>query len=519
MAFFTRKGLSVQNGGDDQQPGFGIRLAKAGSWSILGKFAGRLIDLFTLIILTNALQPTDFGLVAQAMTVIIIVEAVTSMPIGQPLLRMKAPEGAAYDTGFTLTFLRAIGIGVIIIFLSHPLAAFFHEPRLPPLLAILALAPILRGCISPLMVEFIRSYNLRPEAMMDIFSKLASLAVVIIMVWLSPSYWAIIAATVTTPAVLCLMSYALAPYRPRLSLKYWRSFADVIGWNAVIAALNAIFFQIDRVLLGRALGNADFGRYAVSRTFVDIPHQAILAPLTRPMTASFAQTENEGRRQTLWLKCAHSMFFIVGPVLVTMAILAEQIIFIVTGPDWKGAGVYLSGLALALLPSLPNYPLNTLAISMYRTGMAAQRVFIQFSITIPLMIVFVQWHGAVGAIVARGAISIFMLFISAFFVRRLLNLSVARQLAVHWRTAVGLAAMALVMLLFRDFVAAESSRLMAAVKGGIVFSLGGVTYLAVNLGLWRIFGMPQSLESIFVTQCNAVMQSYRNRRASRTPQP
>jgi O-antigen/teichoic acid export membrane protein len=367
------------------------------------------------------------------------------------------------------------------------------------------------------MVEFIRAYNLRPEAMMDIVSKLASLAVVIVMVWRAPSYWAIIAATVTTPFILCALSYALAPYRPRFSLKYWRSFADVIGWNAVIESLNSLIAQIDRVLLGRALGNADFGRYSVSRTLVDIPQQAISAPLTRPMIASFAQAESETRRQTLWLKCAHSMLFIVGPVLVTMAIFAEEIVFVVTGPDWKGAGVFLCGLALAVLPSLPNYPLNSLAISMYRTRLAAQRVFVQFCITIPLMIAFVSWQGVYGAIAARGVISIFMLIVSALLVRQLLNISVVKQLRIHWRTVAGLAGMSVTMLLFKDFVAGEGSRFAVAVKGGLVFALGYAAYFTVNMGLWRIFGKPPSLESLIVAQTKAALQGHWRRQTSRAP--
>ena len=61
--------------------GFSGRIARAGSWSVGGKLIARLIDLASLVVLAAALDSASFGLVAQAMIVILVIEAVTCMPV------------------------------------------------------------------------------------------------------------------------------------------------------------------------------------------------------------------------------------------------------------------------------------------------------------------------------------------------------------------------------------------------------------------------------------------------------
>ncbi|MEL6211030.1 MAG: oligosaccharide flippase family protein, partial [Pseudomonadota bacterium] len=164
-------GASPESGSGPATGGLGTRLASASSWSIGGQLAAKLLDLATLVVLLYFLTPADFGLVAQALTIVVIVEAVTMVPIQTPILRIAQPERALYDTAFTLTLLRAMLIGAIMALCAVPLAAYFREPDLPPLLYALALAPMVRGCLSPMMAEFDRRYDLRPYAVMEVTAK------------------------------------------------------------------------------------------------------------------------------------------------------------------------------------------------------------------------------------------------------------------------------------------------------------------------------------------------------------
>jgi len=129
---------------------------KAGSWVVFGKLLSRFIDFALLLILGRILTPDDFGLVALAMAPVFIIEAVLSIPIAQAILSHPKVNRATYDTAFTLSIIRGLILGTVLITLSFPMAQYFEDERLTSLICVLAIAPILRGAISPRIADYMR---------------------------------------------------------------------------------------------------------------------------------------------------------------------------------------------------------------------------------------------------------------------------------------------------------------------------------------------------------------------------
>ncbi|MGH1587886.1 oligosaccharide flippase family protein [Methylobacterium phyllosphaerae] len=111
-----------------------IRAAKGASWLIAGKFSAKIMDALVLVVLARLLGPTDFGLVALAMSFVVISEAILEIPVSQALLIVPDLTEDHLNTAFTLGFIRAMIIVVTIAILSYPLAHFTGEPRLTNLL-------------------------------------------------------------------------------------------------------------------------------------------------------------------------------------------------------------------------------------------------------------------------------------------------------------------------------------------------------------------------------------------------
>ena len=474
--------------------GLAGKIAKAGSWSVGGKLMARLIDLGPLVVLAAVLEPASFGLVAQAMSIILILEAVTSMPVTQPILRMVAPVPQVYDTAFTLSFLRAIVIAVFVALLAHPVAGYFQEPRLPALLFALALAPILRGSVSPRMAVFLRAYDMWPEVISDVGAKVVSFVLVVVTALLTQSYWAIAVGTIATAVIINLLSYFYAPYRPRFSLRNWRDFVDVLGWNTVTQIMQAINWQLDRILLGRFLPTDLFGQYAVSSSLNEIPQQAVAIPLLRPMMVSFSEVTTDARRGELWTRFSNALLYVVGPVLIGIAMLSEAVVQVLLGPAWEGAAAFLFGLALVAVVELPGLALNPLAMACYRAGIVALRVTVQLCLTIPLMLAGTYFYGAMGAIAVKAVIAVLIFGLTLGIVRSLIGLPIMQQLAAMWRTGVGLCVMALVLWLLRDFVLGADGRIILALETFVLFALAWIAFLSVTILLWALGGRRPGIE-------------------------
>jgi O-antigen/teichoic acid export membrane protein len=489
------------------QAGIGARLARASLWSIAGKIGSKCFDLMSLVVLTQLLTPADFGLVAKAMSVILILEAVTALPVAQPILRIKNPEKTVFDTAFTLVMLRSLILFGAILAIAWPLAAYFREPRLPGLLIILSLAPILRGAVSPRMAEFMREYNFRPEAYADLLSKFASFVIVVSLAYATASYWALVAGTVVTTLVLFAYTYAVAPYRPALSLKYWHSFADIVGWNTLVQILQTLNWQIDALLLGRALPTSLFGQYAIGRNLNDIPQQAISVPLTRPMMTSFSDAGTDGRRCDLWLKFSNSVLYVMGPILLTMAVLAEATVQILLGSQWQDAAAILFGLSLASMVGLPGVPLNMLAVAMHKSRMMAMRTAVHLAVAFPAVSAGLWFGGVSGVLIAKAGSALVMAIVSMLFVRRLIGLPVYDQLHSLIRSFAGLLLMCAVLYLLRPVMIGPLDSTPRWLLGGqalAVFAIGGAGYVLTTCLLWLLQGRPPAIEALILNRSNAI---------------
>jgi O-antigen/teichoic acid export membrane protein len=196
----------------------GRRAFDAGAWAIGSRIVAKAIDLVLLLCLARLVGPDQFGLVAIAMAVVFVVEALFELPVAATLIRVDALTPDRLHTAFTLGLLRGLVVAAMLVLLAVPLAAFSEEPRLVALLAVLSLAPACRGMASPRLVEYNRAFDPRPDAAIELGGKAVAFAVALAVAAATHSYWAIAAATVCGPLAGTVLSYIVAPLRPRLTL-------------------------------------------------------------------------------------------------------------------------------------------------------------------------------------------------------------------------------------------------------------------------------------------------------------
>ncbi|SEN51372.1 polysaccharide transporter, PST family [Loktanella fryxellensis] len=473
----------------------GQNIARAGMQSVAGRLGGKVIDFATLLVLAQLLLPDDFGLIALAMTVILLIEALTEVPLTQPILRAETPTPDYYDTAFTLGVLRAVVLAVVVTALAWPVGAFYDEARLPLLIVALTAAPIMRSLISPRMADFTRAYDMWPDMAMNLVGKAAAFGVVVTVALVTRSHWAIAMGTITTPLVMALMSYVAAPYRPRLSLARWGAFKDIVGWNSVNQLFGAFSFQIDRILLGRTLSTATLGRYAMASDLTGVAFQGILFPLASPLTVATAKAATLEGRVRAWGKILNAVLCLMGAILLGLTLLAGPIVAVLLGEVWRDAAPMLSWLALTSLPGIVGFVLGPLAVSLFKPQLIAQRTFIDLAVKVPLMLIGITWFGLWGAIAARAISGVVAMIFSFTAAGQLLHITVMAQMRMIHRTVAGLIVFAVVGYVLCPAVDPASQgvlpRIVLGLQVGLVFAAALVAQLVAMLGLWRMQGKPE----------------------------
>jgi O-antigen/teichoic acid export membrane protein len=446
-------------------------------WLVSSRLGGRVIDFVTVLVLARTLTPADFGLVALAMTLIAIVDTVFELPLLQALTRLKYVEKSHLDTAFTLGVLRGLLVSLAVLAAAWPFSIVFHDSRLTALVAALAIGPIARSLYSPGMGEFIRLMSFRQTFMAEAIGKILASASAIALVYSGGGYWAIAVSSVMSSVAPTLISYLLAPYRPAFSLIKLSDFSTFVGWFSSSQVLAALNWQFDRILLGYFVTKSELGKYTMAADLSVLPTQSLIGPAMQPVMAAFSRINDDpDRLRNAYLKASRFTMMLAVPTCIGMSLTSDLIIDVLLGSKWKEAAIYLQWLAVATVLSAYYQPLYSLALAINRPIIIFRLTFIDLCVRIVFVSCGVYFYSVIGAVAARGAVSVIMFLAALLTARKVAGLNMVFEVVNQWKVAVSCAAMAILVLFLRHQL--DGTNLSGPVELGVTAASGAIVYIS-----------------------------------------
>jgi PST family polysaccharide transporter len=474
----------------------GKRTAAGAVVLIASRLATRAIDLLALVVLGRLLSPADFGLVAIAMSVMMVVEAVMELPVFFALVAFKDRTRAHYDTAFTLLLAKGILLTFVLLVVAWPLSQIYNDHRLIWLVYALGFAPASRGLGSPRMIDYSMNFDFRPNFVMEVTGKLIGLVLSVGLAWSTRSYWALAAGTIAVPITTSILSYIYAPYLPKITFKEWRAFGGFLGWTTVTQAITAANWQMDQLLLGRFVNRFELGRFSMASNLSSIPWQIFIVQVISPLLVAFSQVrEDAARLKAAYQKSVTTIVTIGLPVMVGMSITAEPIVRLILGDQWLESAFMLRWLALVAVPSLFAAPLSPLSITLNRTIIFFWLAAIESAVKLPLTLLAIYFYGITGVLVVRVTVSAVMAICGMLATRGLIQLSVRDQILGPWRAVLSALVMACVVAPLESALDRSANVVQLALDLAIIVSAGGCAYVVSIWALWRLAGRPPGLES------------------------
>ncbi|MEO1321892.1 MAG: oligosaccharide flippase family protein [Pseudomonadota bacterium] len=455
----------------------------------------KIVDLALILILAWILVPEDFALVAIAMIFIQFTESVTEIPVIQALIRTPKVTDSMLDTAFTISAIRALLVAGLVTAMAPAAMYIYDEPRLGLLMVFLALSPALRGLVNPKLVMYARRLNYFPEAIIDTLAKIVTACVAIPLALWTQSYWSLAIMTVLTPISMIIGSYIFAPYRPRLSLKEWPVFSDMISWTTVSQFFVAANWQADIFVLGLNAKKDMVGQYSISQTLAGAPFQVLVIPIIRPFIAAFAELRTPEAIRPGYLTASSAVVTAVAPILALVACLAEPIVTLAFNDSWSGASLFLAVLSLSAIISLPSQPVPSVVLALDKARFNALQAAIGLIIKVPCL--FIGWHMAgvngflVGVLIGATAWTI----AGSFIVRHLIGLRLRDQALSMSRPFAGMAGLAVTVYFMRPFLSYDTP-LMIVITSAMLGAAGMLAYTIIVAALWKLSGEPEGMESM-----------------------
>lgn len=475
--------------------GLGHKIATGATWMVLQRLAVRFIGLISTIILARLLVPEDFGLIALAMTLLAVLETLLELGFDLALIQRQTSDRSQYDTAWTLSIARGVLTAILFAAAAYPLAGLYGDPRLIPVVMWLAAVALLSGFNNIGIVEFRMELQFDREFRMLVLSKVVSFVVTIGFAWFWRDYRALVAGIVVGKITNFVLSYAMHPYRPRLSLKGATPFLHFSKWLLLNNAMVLVRQRLDTFVVGKMANSTSLGHYAVAYEISNLATTELIWPISRVLFPGFAKMErNPTRLAQGFVSSLGIMFFLGAPIAMGVGLIAEHIVRIFLGPQWMPAVPLIQVLSLFGFLSLPASNTQAIYLALGRPDLVIWRNLPSVLVLPPAMIAGVYYMGPVGAAWALVASAVVALVVNFWLIHRQLTITTTSIADTLWRPTVALFVMAGAVY-WADHAWPDNGALLPDILQMMSLSaLGAAAYFG-SIGLfWLMAGRPEGTE-------------------------
>ena len=396
------------------------RTISGSRWLFLKSAVQGLVDLAKTAVFVRVLQPHDYGVMELAMMAVGLLEAFSTLGLDIMIQR----EGDDYQNRlkpyWTIKLVRGVALASLAWVAAIPLAAFYERAELVPLVRLMALSFLFNG-----LAGFGREIRQRQMAFgaVALVESLRSLLVFLIglglLFWLR-DVWALAAYTVLTAFSLMVTSYILHPWRPgfRLDRSILRGVAAFSGSIVAINALNYLFNNFDRGLIGKLMSTEQLGYYGRGYFLALVPVVYLFNVISPVYLPAFRQVADDPAK---WRRAFGKTFLAVSGLAAGIGALcflfSKLIVLTIYGEKWLPA---LPVFQILLIFSVSKGMVSICAPVFFLKGkpwlitLAAAVMVAAFgALCVPLTLAY-QTAGTAWAVVLSGVASHALSFVLAF---------------------------------------------------------------------------------------------------------
>lgn len=428
------------------------RAARGLGW-VLGSLAGaRLVNLLATLVLARLLVPEDFGVLAVPLLVLTYLESVGDLGTGAALVQRDTErEGAAlisFGSALALSLPWMLGTWLG----ADAIAGFFGRPDVAPAIELLALSFPLKalGQTHDSLLQRELRFGRRTAAELTRAGVKALVAILLALAGFGAwsLVWGQLAGTVGWTVAL----WCLSTWRPwhrwrearEQAAAAWRPLFGFGAQVVIVNVLSAILHHLDKVLVGRVAGLAVLGLYTVAARLPEAAVTTLTWAVGRVAFPAFARAQaDRDERRRVYLDALKLVSLAAAPAGAGLLVLAQPIVVVAFGEDWREAAAPLRWLALAAVFRALASHAGDLMKGVGRPELLRNLAVLKAFVVLPALLLGASRGSATAIAFALAAATLVNALISTAVAARLLEL---RTTALARAAAPGLAAAALMGL-------------------------------------------------------------------------
>lgn len=471
---------------EEQRPGLRRSMVTSSLWSLLEVISDRLLALVVILLLARLVGPEQFGVVAIAVALLAMSEAVASTGFANAVVQRRELTADHIASAFWGNLLLSLALAAGLALAAPAIADIYGQRELALVLQVLCTNLVLVGAMSVPAAMLKRAFQYQWLALRPFAATVLGGGVSVYLAFAGYGVWALVSYYVLRMFANTTLILLGIRWRPQLRLR-WTCVRDLVGFSLsdMGTQLLAVGNQRCRdLIVGYGLGPAATGQLRLGQQFVEMLANATIVPVERVTLTGLSKIQNDlSRVGNLYL----SMVLVLGAIGIPGAggliIVLPDVVAWLLGPAWSESAVI--GQILPLI-----FPFYCFAFLLRPAMQAIGRPGVAFGFSIAEFIgtqavtFMAAPHGLQAVALAMIAFVYLLLPYALWLLRRYLGVTVSALIRQITPSTVATAVMIAVGLGVHPWLqpALPAPGVVAAEA-----ALGGITYLAVLRLFWPAF--------------------------------
>ena len=443
-------------------------------WKLMERGGTQGIQFIVQIVLARLLSPEEYGIIAIVMVFILLANVFVESGFNTALIQKKDAD----EVDFSSVLYLSLGVATILyglIFITAPfIASFYDQPILIQVLRVLSIT-IFIGAFNSIQNAYIARNMLFKKLFTSSLGSVTISGVVgIIAAYSGLGVWALVLQQLISQLAVAIILWFTVKWRPHLIFSTTRVKSLFSYGSKLLASglLDTLYSNLRTLIIGRMYTPYMLGYYNRGQQFPQLIVSNINGSIQSVMLPALSAHQDDRKRvKEMMRRAIVSTSFLIFPMMVGMAVVAEPLVEIVLTDKWLPAVPFLQ-IACFTFALWPIHTANLQAIN----AMGRSDIFLRLEIIkkiMGLIVLGVSLPFGVYAIALGGIFSgLIGTFINAYPNKELLNYSYKEQwLDIMPSLLISLIMGGIVYLFNFSNILAWQILILQIVSGGIIYIL------------------------------------------------
>ena len=313
-------------------------------WKLMERGGTQGIQFIVTIVLARILLPEEFGLIVLVTIFIAIAGVFVQSGFNTALIQKKNVDDVDFSSVFYLSLIVASLLYIFLFFTAPVVANFFEQPELLPVLRVLSIVLFFAAVNSIQIAVVARKMQFKKLFFSSLGAIIISGTVGLGMAYAGFGVWALVGQQLTNQVMVLVILWFTVKWRPKLVFSLERiNNLFSFGWKLLVSGLiDTLYTNLQSLFIGKMFSPAILGFYNRGEQFPSLIVSNIDGSIQSVMLPTLSSHQEDRQRvKEIVRRSIVTSSFIVFPMMVGMAVIAEPLVKILLTEKWLPAVPFL----------------------------------------------------------------------------------------------------------------------------------------------------------------------------------